>query len=91
MGNSIHNPFNRAFSYQAFRAFIMWRKSYGLQDLPEDSDTSVPVYNGEYKMNRAKFARRLAYDRYTTVQRKRPWAGDWGMVMIGMKKSDRPA
>ena len=60
VGRHVHYPFRRALSYQAFRSFIMWRKHYGLTELPEDSDISV--YNGDYKTTRAKYAQRLAQD-----------------------------
>jgi hypothetical protein len=60
VGTATHNPFKRAMSYQAFRAFKMWGKGFGLAELPEDCDTSV--YQGAYKINRAKYAKQLAKD-----------------------------
>jgi hypothetical protein len=60
VGTATHNPFKRAMSYQAFRAFKMWGKGFGLTELPEDCDTSV--YQGAYKVNRAKYAKQLAED-----------------------------
>jgi hypothetical protein len=60
VGTKMHNPFKRALSYQAFRAFKMWGKGSGLTELPTDSDTSV--YEGTYRMMRAKYAQQLARD-----------------------------
>jgi hypothetical protein len=60
IGSSQHNPFKRPLSYQAFRAFKMWGKGFGLTELPEDSDTSV--YQGAYKQKRATYAQQLAKD-----------------------------
>jgi len=60
VGTKMHNPFKRALSYQAFRAFKMWGKRAGLTELPTDSDTSV--YVGTYRMMRAKYAQQLARD-----------------------------
>ncbi|KAJ1429309.1 hypothetical protein B484DRAFT_396449 [Ochromonadaceae sp. CCMP2298] len=60
VGTTPHNPFKRALSYQAFRAFKMWGKMFGLTELPEDSDTSV--YQGAYKQRRAVYAQQLAKD-----------------------------
>ena len=60
VGTKMHNPFKRALSYQAFRAFKMWGKRAGLTELPTDSDTSV--YEGTYRMMRAKYAQQLARD-----------------------------
>ena len=60
VGSALHNPFKRALSYQAFRAFKMWCKGYGLTELPEDSDTSV--YQGAYKQKRIAYAQQLAKD-----------------------------
>ena len=55
-----HNPFKRAMSYQAFRAFKKWGKGFGFTELPEDSDTSV--YQGSYKMLREKYKKQLTLD-----------------------------
>ena len=55
VGSFVHNPFKRALSYQAFRAFKTWGKICGL-----DSDTSV--YQGDYKQKRITYARQLAKD-----------------------------
>jgi len=60
VGSAQHNPFKRALSYQAFRAFKMWGKGFGLTELPEDSDTSV--YQGAYKQKRIAYAKQLAKD-----------------------------
>jgi hypothetical protein len=60
VGTMHHDPFKRAMSYQAFRAFKMWSKELGLRELPVDSDTSV--YNGSYKRMRAVLAQQLAND-----------------------------
>jgi hypothetical protein len=60
VGQSRHNPFKRTLSYQAFRAFKMWSKEFGLTELPEDSDTSL--YQGSYKPKRASYAQQLAND-----------------------------
>lgn len=60
VGPGTHNPFKRAMSYQAFRAFKKWGNGYGLTELPEDSDISV--YRGAYRINRAKYAKQLAKD-----------------------------
>ena len=60
VGGTAHNPFHRALSFQAFRAFKMWGKDFGLTELPEDCDTSV--YQGTYKTTRAKYAQQLAKD-----------------------------
>jgi hypothetical protein len=60
VGSALHNPFKRALSYQAYRAFKMWGKGFGLTELPEDSDTSV--YQGAYKQKRAAYAQQLAKD-----------------------------
>jgi len=60
IGSFLHNPFKRALSYQAFRAFKMWGKGFGLTELPEDSDTSV--YQGAYKQKKATYAQQLAKD-----------------------------
>jgi hypothetical protein len=54
VGSFSHDPYKRAMSYQAFRACIY---NYG-QALPVDSDTSM--YSGDYKRERAKYAKRLA-------------------------------
>lgn len=60
VGAHQHNPFKRALSYQAFRAFKVWGKGFGLTELPEDCDTSV--YQGAYKLKRATYAKQLAKD-----------------------------
>ncbi|KAJ1423222.1 hypothetical protein B484DRAFT_432695 [Ochromonadaceae sp. CCMP2298] len=60
VGTIPHNPFKRALSYQAFRAFKTWDKMFGLTELLEDSDTSV--YQGAYKQRRAVYAQQLAKD-----------------------------
>lgn len=60
VGITAHNPFKRAMSYQAFRAFKTWYKIFDLKELPEDSDTSV--YRGGYQSKRAQFAAQLAKD-----------------------------
>lgn len=60
VGTTMHNPFNRALSYQAFRAFKKWGRKLGCTELPEDSDISV--YKGSYQTKRAKYARQLAKD-----------------------------
>jgi len=60
VNNINHDPFKRALSYQAYRAFNTWHKAYGLSELPIDSDTSV--YFGDYKQMRAEFIQRLARD-----------------------------
>eukprot|EP01032_Pedospumella_encystans_P020711 gene20711-23525_t len=60
VGTNLHNPFKRALSYQAYRAFKMWGKGFGLTELPEDSDISV--YQGAYKQKRASYAQQLAKD-----------------------------
>ena len=60
VGASLHNPFKRTLSYQAFRAFMTWGKRFGLTELPEDSDTSD--YQGTYKQRRASYAKQLAKD-----------------------------
>lgn len=60
VGSALHNPFKRALSFQAFRAFKMWGKGFGLTELPEDCDTSV--YQGTYKQRRVAYARQLAKD-----------------------------
>jgi hypothetical protein len=58
--SATHNPFKRALSYQAFRAFKMYGKKFGLTELPEDSDTSV--YQGDYQKKRLAYAQQLAKD-----------------------------
>lgn len=60
VGSASHDPFKRAMSYQAFRAFKMWSKELGLRELPVDSDISL--YEGSYKQIRAKLAQQLAKD-----------------------------
>jgi hypothetical protein len=60
VGSAPHDPFKRAMSYQAFRAFNKWSKEFGLRDLPVDSDTSL--YEGSYKRIRAMLAQQLAKD-----------------------------
>lgn len=60
VGTMSHNPFKRAMSYQAFRAFKKWGKGFGLTKLPEDSDTST--YERAYKSIRAQYAMQLARD-----------------------------
>lgn len=59
IGASTHNPFHRALSYQAYRAFKMWGKDFG-HTLPDDCDISV--YQGTYKATRARYAAQLAKD-----------------------------
>ncbi len=59
IGGSTHNPFHRALSYQAYRAFKMWGTEYG-HTLPEDCDISI--YSGSYKATREKYALQLAKD-----------------------------
>ena len=58
VGAAMHNPFKRAMSFQAFRAFKMWGKESGMTELPVDSDLSV--YKGTYKAKRAASAKELA-------------------------------
>ena len=58
VGAAMHNPFKRAMSFQAFRAFKMWGKDSGMTELPVDSDLSV--YKGTYKAKRADYAKELA-------------------------------
>jgi hypothetical protein len=56
VGATTHNPFHRALSFQAYRAFKRWGKDFGWTERPEDCDTSV------YKDTRAKYAQQLAKD-----------------------------
>jgi hypothetical protein len=60
VGTIHHDPFKRAMSYQAFRAFKMWSRHHGLRELPVDSDISL--YKGSYKGIRAMLAQQLAKD-----------------------------
>ena len=60
VGSFTHNPFNRALSFQAYRAFRTWAKDFGLKTLPEDSNTSI--YEGSYKQKRIAYAQQLARD-----------------------------
>lgn len=60
VGEHMHDPFKRALSYQAYRAFKKWGKINGMTDLPLDSDMSE--YAGTYKMERENYAKRLARD-----------------------------
>ena len=60
VGEHMHDPFKRALSYQAYRAFKKWGKINGITDLPLDSDMSE--YAGTYKMERENYAKRLARD-----------------------------
>lgn len=58
VGGSQHNPFKRALSYQAFRAFKKYYKESGATELPVDSDYSE--YQGSYIKKRQDFAKDLA-------------------------------
>lgn len=60
VGTHEHEPFNRAMSYQAFRAFKKWAKVHNLPKLHEGYDTSN--YEGSYNSIRAKYADQLAKD-----------------------------
>lgn len=59
VGTRVHDPFKRALSYQAFRAFKKWGRDFGFE-LPEDCDISV--YEGIYRQKRAAYASQLARD-----------------------------
>jgi hypothetical protein len=59
IGGFTHNPFHRALSYQAYRAFRTWGVEFG-HALPEDWDISV--YSGSYKVTRKQYAQQLAKD-----------------------------
>jgi hypothetical protein len=58
VGGASHNPFRRALSYQAYRAWKTWSRS--LDELPEDSDTSV--YRGSYQSTRQRYIQQIARD-----------------------------
>lgn len=60
VGGMTHNPFKRAISFQAFRAFKKWNKAFDLKELPEDCNISL--YEGTYAAMRANYALQLARD-----------------------------
>lgn len=60
VGAAQHNPFRRALSYQALRAFSTWGRELGVRELPVDSATSA--YVRSYGHKRAVYAQQLAKD-----------------------------